>query len=101
MDGAEILPSRWVSRSRGTARVRTWRWPCTTNRVGESAGDDCLTGREADWEPNPSDSLRTFGVVVQALREHAVDRATEWVVLPSLFLSLFLKELRAGRTGVS
>lgn len=32
----------------------------------------CLTAN-ADWErePDPSDSLRTFGAVVQALREHA------------------------------
>lgn len=43
----------------------------------------CLTG-DADWErePDPSDSLRTFGAVVQALREHAgLSRAEfgEWV----------------------
>lgn len=30
-------------------------------------------GTACDWErePDPSDSLRTFGAVVQALREHA------------------------------
>ncbi|MGW3442998.1 helix-turn-helix domain-containing protein [Streptomyces sp. NPDC001076] len=33
--------------------------------VGESAGG------EPDREPDPSDSLRTFGAVAQALREHA------------------------------
>ncbi|MGW0883415.1 hypothetical protein [Streptomyces sp. NPDC002671] len=33
--------------------------------------------------------------------DDVVDRATEWVVFPSSFLSLFLMELRAGRTGVS
>ncbi|MFC9407196.1 Scr1 family TA system antitoxin-like transcriptional regulator [[Kitasatospora] papulosa] len=42
--------------------------------VGEAAGG--LGGQEGpagDWErePHPSDSLRTFGAVVQALREHA------------------------------
>ncbi|MET7764788.1 helix-turn-helix transcriptional regulator [Streptomyces sp. NPDC005393] len=42
-----------------------------TNGVGESDGDDCLTGCEVEREPDPSDSLRTFGAVVQALREHA------------------------------
>lgn len=33
-------------------------------------GDD-LTAGELEREPDPSDSLRTFGAVVQALREHA------------------------------
>ncbi|MFG3031716.1 Scr1 family TA system antitoxin-like transcriptional regulator [Streptomyces sp. NPDC048253] len=32
---------------------------------------DELTGYEEEREPDPSDSLRTFGAVVQALREHA------------------------------
>ena len=32
---------------------------------------DDLTGYEEEREPDPSDSLRTFGAVVQALREHA------------------------------
>ncbi|MER5514539.1 helix-turn-helix transcriptional regulator [Streptomyces sp. NPDC002763] len=32
---------------------------------------DELTGYEEAREPDPSDSLRTFGAVVQALREHA------------------------------
>ncbi len=41
-----------------------------TNGVGESDGDD-LTGCEVEREPAPSESLRTFGAVVQALREHA------------------------------
>jgi transcriptional regulator with XRE-family HTH domain len=42
-----------------------------TNGVGESNGDEYLTGCEVEREPDPSDSLRTFGAVVQALREHA------------------------------
>ncbi|MFI1358506.1 Scr1 family TA system antitoxin-like transcriptional regulator [Streptomyces sp. NPDC020898] len=33
--------------------------------------DDDLTAGEMEREPDPSDSLRTFGAVVQALREHA------------------------------
>ncbi|MFJ9707890.1 Scr1 family TA system antitoxin-like transcriptional regulator [Streptomyces sp. NPDC101234] len=40
-----------------------------TNDEGES--DDGLPACEVDREPDPSDSLRTFGAVVQALREHA------------------------------
>lgn len=42
-----------------------------TNGVGASDGVDDVTGCEAEREPAPSDSLRTFGAVVQALREHA------------------------------
>ena len=34
-------------------------------------GGDELTACEGEREPDPSDSLRTFGAVVQALREHA------------------------------
>nr|WP_245697192.1 helix-turn-helix transcriptional regulator [Streptomyces phaeochromogenes] len=37
----------------------------------DGAGSDDLTACEAEREPDPSDSLRTFGAVVQALREHA------------------------------
>lgn len=37
--------------------------------TNEDDGD--LTGWEEEREPDPSDSLRTFGAVVQALREHA------------------------------
>lgn len=37
----------------------------TTDNVEPAAGAECLR------EPDPSDSLRTFGAVVQALREHA------------------------------
>ncbi|MET9100686.1 helix-turn-helix domain-containing protein [Streptomyces antibioticus] len=38
---------------------------------------------EGDWErePHPSDSLRTFGAVVQALREHAGLSRTEFATL--------------------
>ncbi|MFF4017346.1 Scr1 family TA system antitoxin-like transcriptional regulator [Streptomyces sp. NPDC001843] len=44
--------------------------------VGAEHGTGSVDARSApagDWErePHPSDSLRTFGVVVQALREHA------------------------------
>ncbi|MFF8997181.1 helix-turn-helix domain-containing protein [Streptomyces achromogenes] len=38
---------------------------------GVSENDDDLTACEVEREPDPSDSLRTFGAVVQALREHA------------------------------
>ncbi|MFE9857512.1 Scr1 family TA system antitoxin-like transcriptional regulator [Streptomyces sp. NPDC005780] len=39
----------------------------------EPGGGGARTAPESDWErePHPSDSLRTFGAVVQALREHA------------------------------
>nr|WP_307531704.1 helix-turn-helix transcriptional regulator [Streptomyces umbrinus] len=37
----------------------------------DGAGSDDLTACEVEREPDPSDSLRTFGAVVQALREHA------------------------------
>ncbi|MFP8903172.1 helix-turn-helix domain-containing protein [Streptomyces atacamensis] len=39
----------------------------------EAAGDEERPGPEREWdrEPHPSDSMRTFGAVVQALREHA------------------------------
>ncbi|MGW1606326.1 helix-turn-helix domain-containing protein [Streptomyces eurythermus] len=38
---------------------------------GASENDDDPAVCEAEREPDPSDSLRTFGAVVQALREHA------------------------------
>ncbi|MFF7093357.1 helix-turn-helix domain-containing protein [Streptomyces rubradiris] len=38
---------------------------------GASENDDDLAVCEVEREPDPSDSLRTFGAVVQALREHA------------------------------
>ncbi|PZG84048.1 transcriptional regulator, partial [Streptomyces sp. NTH33] len=38
----------------------------TTDHVEPAAA-----GAECEREPGPSDSLRTFGAVVQALREHA------------------------------
>lgn len=38
---------------------------------GGMENDEGLTGCEADREPDPSDSLRTWGAVQQALREHA------------------------------
>jgi transcriptional regulator with XRE-family HTH domain len=38
---------------------------------GASENEDDLAVPEVEREPDPSDSLRTFGAVVQALREHA------------------------------
>ncbi|MFE0349605.1 helix-turn-helix domain-containing protein [Streptomyces griseoluteus] len=38
---------------------------------GELTATEAATACEAEREPDPSDSLRTFGAVVQALREHA------------------------------
>ncbi|MFD6343244.1 helix-turn-helix domain-containing protein [Streptomyces roseolus] len=37
----------------------------------EPEGEDEVGGEDGEKEPDPSDSLRTFGAVVQALREHA------------------------------
>ncbi|MFF4121519.1 Scr1 family TA system antitoxin-like transcriptional regulator [Streptomyces sp. NPDC001714] len=52
-----------------------------TNGVDESEGED-LTGCEVvEREPDPSDSLRTFGAVVHALREHAGYSRTEFAEL--------------------
>ncbi|WP_330460425.1 helix-turn-helix transcriptional regulator [Streptomyces sp. NBC_00820] len=39
--------------------------------VAEGAGAQAAAAGEWEREPHPSDSLRTFGAVVQALREHA------------------------------
>ncbi|MFD4370867.1 helix-turn-helix domain-containing protein [Streptomyces sp. NPDC058486] len=38
--------------------------------VEAEGDDDDVTGEDGEREPDPSDSLRTFGAVVQALREH-------------------------------
>ncbi|MFD7767749.1 Scr1 family TA system antitoxin-like transcriptional regulator [Streptomyces sp. NPDC059787] len=44
----------------------------TTDRVGAvDPAEPVMPGGECEREPDPSDSLRTFGAVVQALREHA------------------------------
>ncbi|MGW3134183.1 helix-turn-helix domain-containing protein [Streptomyces sp. NPDC001123] len=52
-----------------------------TNGVDESEGEG-LTGCEVvEREPDPSDSLRTFGAVVHALREHAGYSRTEFAEL--------------------
>ncbi|WP_416977408.1 helix-turn-helix domain-containing protein [Streptomyces sp. T028] len=48
---------------------------------GGMGNDDDLTGGEADREPDPSDSLRTWGAVQQALREHAGYSRTEFADL--------------------
>ncbi|MDK1471909.1 helix-turn-helix transcriptional regulator [Streptomyces sp. 549] len=37
----------------------------------DTEADACATAGDCEREPGPSDSLRTFGAVVQALREHA------------------------------
>ncbi|MFF2779103.1 helix-turn-helix domain-containing protein [Streptomyces sp. NPDC058052] len=39
--------------------------------IVEAEGDDEWGAEDGEREPDPSDSLRTFGAVVQALREHA------------------------------
>lgn len=41
------------------------------NIMAEGCGDGEAAGGESDREPDPSDSLRTWGAVQQALREHA------------------------------
>ncbi|MFB6504648.1 MULTISPECIES: helix-turn-helix transcriptional regulator [unclassified Streptomyces] len=45
--------------------------------TAESAEARVVTAGEGEREPHPSDSLRTFGAVVQALREHAGLSRTE------------------------
>ncbi|GAA3822887.1 helix-turn-helix domain-containing protein [Streptomyces phyllanthi] len=47
---------------------------------GVDAGDE-LTACEGEREPDPSDSLRTWGAVTQALREHAGYSRTEFADL--------------------
>ncbi|CAL9434805.1 hypothetical protein SUDANB108_02124 [Streptomyces sp. enrichment culture] len=49
---------------------------------GVADGGDLPCG-ETDREPGPSDSLRTFGAVMQALREHAGYSRTEFANLVS------------------
>ncbi|MBP0459498.1 helix-turn-helix domain-containing protein [Streptomyces montanisoli] len=51
--------------------------------MSESAvvDDEGVPGGEADREPDPSDSLRTFGAVLRALREHAGYSRTEFADL--------------------
>ncbi|MFJ9114609.1 Scr1 family TA system antitoxin-like transcriptional regulator [Streptomyces sp. NPDC102394] len=48
---------------------------------GGVVDDEDMPGGEADREPDPSDSLRTFGAVMQALREHAGYSRTEFADL--------------------
>ncbi|CAL9424770.1 hypothetical protein SUDANB150_01905 [Streptomyces sp. enrichment culture] len=38
---------------------------------GDLSENEALALCEDEWEPDPWDSLQTFGAVVQALREHA------------------------------
>jgi DNA-binding XRE family transcriptional regulator len=45
---------------------------------GGVVDDEDVPGGEVDREPDPSDSLRTFGAVMQALREHAGYSRTEF-----------------------
>ncbi|GJF23989.1 hypothetical protein SHO565_45530 [Streptomyces sp. HO565] len=51
---------------------------------------------EADREPDPSDSLRTFGAVMQALREHAGYSRTEFADLVS-FSKHTVESVELGR----
>ncbi|MEU5675719.1 Scr1 family TA system antitoxin-like transcriptional regulator [Streptomyces rochei] len=53
-------------------------------------------GGEADREPDPSDSLRTFGAVMQALREHAGYSRTEFTDLVS-FSKHTVESVELGR----
>jgi transcriptional regulator with XRE-family HTH domain len=48
---------------------------------GGVVDDEDVPCGEADREPDPSDSLRTFGAVMQALREHAGYSRTEFADL--------------------
>lgn len=58
-------------------------------------GGDLPCG-EADREPGPSDSLRTFGAVMQALREHAGYSRTEFANLVS-FSKHTVESVELGR----
>ncbi|MBU8549434.1 helix-turn-helix domain-containing protein [Streptomyces sp. Babs14] len=55
-----------------------------------------MPGGEADREPDPSDSLRTFGAVMQALREHARYSRTEFASLVS-FSKHTVESVELGR----
>jgi DNA-binding XRE family transcriptional regulator len=55
-----------------------------------------MPGSEADREPDPSDSLRTFGAVMQALREHAGYSRTEFADLVS-FSKHTVESVELGR----
>lgn len=55
-----------------------------------------MPGGEADREPDPSDSLRTFGAVMQALREHAGYSRTEFADLVS-FSKHTVESVELGR----
>ncbi|WP_031025475.1 helix-turn-helix domain-containing protein [Streptomyces sp. NRRL WC-3725] len=48
---------------------------------GGVVDDEDVPGGEVDREPDPSDSLRTFGAVMHALREHAGYSRTEFADL--------------------
>ncbi|GLV77358.1 hypothetical protein Shyhy02_53580 [Streptomyces hygroscopicus subsp. hygroscopicus] len=48
---------------------------------GGVVDDEDVSGGQAYREPDPSDSLRTFGAVMQALREHAGYSRTEFADL--------------------
>lgn len=48
---------------------------------GASENEDDPSAYQLDREPDPSDSLRTFGAFVQAMREHAGYSRTEFGAL--------------------
>ncbi|MFF8975948.1 Scr1 family TA system antitoxin-like transcriptional regulator [Streptomyces cellulosae] len=62
---------------------------------GVADGGDLPCG-ETDREPGPSDSLRTFGAVMQALREHAGYSRTEFANLVS-FSKHTVESVELGR----
>ncbi|MEU1551189.1 helix-turn-helix transcriptional regulator [Streptomyces scabiei] len=63
---------------------------------GGVVDDEDVSCGEADREPDPSDSLRTFGAVMQALREHAGYSRTEFANLVS-FSKHTVESVELGR----
>jgi DNA-binding XRE family transcriptional regulator len=63
---------------------------------GGVVDDEDVPCGDADREPAPSDSLRTFGAVMQALREHAGYSRTEFADLVS-FSKHTVESVELGR----
>ncbi len=63
---------------------------------GGVVDDEDVPGGGAEREPDPSDSLRTFGAVVQALREHAGHSRAEFANLVS-FSRHTVESVESGR----
>ncbi|GAA2248797.1 hypothetical protein GCM10010145_15170 [Streptomyces ruber] len=63
---------------------------------GDVVDDEDMPGSQADREPDPSDSLRTFGAVMQVLREHAGYSRTEFANLVS-FSKHTVESVELGR----